>query len=54
MKTKQLVLAIPESLHKEFKRMSVEVEKSMVSMLIESIEKMIDAHKHNTKEESND
>lgn len=49
MKTKQLVLAIPESLHKEFKRMSVEVEKSMVSMLIENIEKMINDYKENEK-----
>ena len=27
MKTKQLVLAIPDNLHKEFKRMSMKVEK---------------------------
>ena len=49
MKTKQLVLAIPEELHKDFKRMSVEVEKSMVSMLIENIEKMINDYKENEK-----
>lgn len=52
MKTKQLVLAIPEELHKDFKRMSVEVEKSMVSMLIESIEEMINNYKENEKKKS--
>lgn len=54
MKTKQLVLAIPEELHKDFKRLSVEVEKSMVSMLIESIEEMINNYKENEKEKTNE
>ena len=54
MKTKQLVLAIPEELHKKFKRLSVEVEKSMVSMLIESIEKTINDYQENEKEKTNE
>lgn len=54
MDTKKLVILIPSNLHKEFKTMCVDLEKTMASIINEKISQEVENYKQSKQEKINE